>query len=135
MSRKLERTLLMIGSGWNMIVSLITIFGYSTWFRNAGIQRITNNGKNIQFNSRLLDNITLIIMVFGLLILVGALFNVYVAWHIQDGEIQKKVMIWMIIWGIVNLISCDPIGFGIYLITFVMYYSRNKSIKLVKSIN
>lgn len=125
----------MIGSGWNMIVSLITIFGYSTWFRNAGIQRITNNGKNIQFNSRLLDNITLIIMVFGLLILVGALFNVYVAWHIQDGEIQKKVMIWMIIWGIVNLISCDPIGFGIYLITFVMYYSRNKSIKLVKSIN
>lgn len=135
MSRKLERTLLMIGSGWNMIVSLITIFGYSTWFRNAGIQRITNNGKNIQFNSRLLDNITLIIMVFGLLILVGALFNVYVAWHIQDGEIQKKVMIWMIIWGIVNLISCDPIGFGIYLITFVMYYSRNKSIKLAKSIN
>lgn len=135
MSRKLERTLLMIGSGWNIITSLITIFGYSTWFRNAGMGKIQANGKNMQFNSRLLDNVTLVIMVFGLLILAGALFNFYVARHVQDGVIQKKVMIWIAVWGILNLLSSDPIGFGIYLIAFVMYFSRNKSIRLTKSIN
>ncbi|WP_461218006.1 hypothetical protein [Lapidilactobacillus salsurivasis] len=134
MSRKLERILLYIGSGWNFVLSIITILGYSLWFRSAGSANIQANGKNVAFNSKLLDNVTTVIMVFGLAILVGALFNFYVARHVKDGVVQKKVMIWIAVWGILNLVSSDPIGFGIYLITFVIYFSRNKAIKMTNGV-
>ncbi len=133
MSRGLERKLLIVGSVWNLVTSLITIFSYYTWFEKEGVQRLENTDLNTMIaGSHMINNILQVILMFGLIMFVGAIVTFLIAVKMKDNEIQYKVLIWIGIWGIVQLFSMDLIGFAIFLIAFVVYLAKNKAIRLVK---
>ncbi|WP_078579021.1 DUF4064 domain-containing protein [Salipaludibacillus agaradhaerens] len=131
MSRGLERKLLIIGAAWNMITALLTIFNYYSWFNREGAQRLEAVDLNTAIaGSQMVNNILQIILIFGIFMLVGAIITFLVAVKIRDNEIQKKVVIWIGFWAVVQLMSMDLIGVSIYLIAFVVYLAKNKAIKM-----
>ncbi|SDZ48275.1 hypothetical protein SAMN05421736_11439 [Evansella caseinilytica] len=134
MSRGLERKLLIAGSVWNMFTAIITIFGYSTWFKSTGTQSLQNTAADTMFvGTQLIDNVTRVILTFGLFIFVGAIVNFLIARNIRDNEIQYKTMLWIAGWGLLQLLVMDVIGFVLFLVAFVLYAAKNKAIKLTKS--
>ncbi|UJW59202.1 hypothetical protein HXZ66_18185 [Bacillus sp. A116_S68] len=131
MSRSLERKLLIIGAAWNMITALLTIFNYYSWFNREGAQRLEAVDLNTAIaGSQMVNNILQIILIFGIFMLVGAIITFLVAVKIRDNEIQRKVVIWIGFWAVVQLMSMDLIGVSIYLIAFVVYLAKNKAIKM-----
>ncbi|MCR6094966.1 hypothetical protein HXA31_13995 [Salipaludibacillus agaradhaerens] len=131
MSRGLERKLLIIGAAWNMITALLTIFNYYSWFNREGAQRLETVDLNTAIaGSQMVNNILQIILIFGIFMLIGALITFLVAVKIRDNEIQKKVVIWIGFWVVVQLLSMDLIGVSIYLVAFVVYLAKNKAIRM-----
>lgn len=134
MSRGLERKLLIIGSFWNLVTSLLTIFSYYNWFDREGSLSLENSDLNTMIaGSQMVNNVLQVILLFGIFMLVGAIINFLIAVKIKDNEIQNKVLVWIGIWGLVQLASMDIIGFLIFLIAFVIYLAKNKAIKITKT--
>ncbi|MBP3953556.1 hypothetical protein J7W16_20940 [Bacillus sp. YZJH907-2] len=134
MSRGLERKLLIIGSFWNLVTSLLTIFSYYNWFDREGSLSLENSDLNTMIaGSQMVNNVLQVILLFGIFMLVGAVINFLIAVKIKDNEIQNKVLVWIGIWGLIQLASMDIIGFLIFLIAFVIYLAKNKAIKLTKT--
>lgn len=134
MSRGMERKLLIVAASWNVITAIITIFGYSLWFKRTGVGELDSSTLNgFMASSTFIDHISKVIVTFGLLIFVGALISYIVARNLRDDEIQYKSLVWIGCWGIIMLLSMDLIGFALYLITFVVYLSKNKAVKLLQS--
>lgn len=131
MSRGLERKLLMAGSIWNLITALITIFGYSTWFKKTGVQGLQNTSVDTMLvGTTMIDSVSKVILTFGLFMFVGAIVNFLIARNMQDNIIQRKTLIWIACWGLLQLLVMDVIGFVLFLIAFVIYTAKNKAIKL-----
>ncbi|GIN56051.1 hypothetical protein J8TS2_03700 [Lederbergia ruris] len=131
MKRGAERKLLIAGSIWNMFTALITIFGYSIWFKKTGVKGLEETTLDHVFaTTTVIDHVTKLIVMFGLLIFVGAIINFIISRKMRDGEIQPKILIWIACWGVFLLFTMDIIGFVLYLIAFVLYLAKNKAIKL-----
>lgn len=131
MSRKLERNLLLVGSIWNLITSLLTMFSYNTWFHKEGTYQLDSVDINTMIvGTHLLENISKIILTFGLFMFVGSIINFLISIKIKDDIIQNKILIWIGFWGLVQLISMDIIGFVIFMVVFIIYLAKNKAIKL-----
>jgi uncharacterized membrane protein YvlD (DUF360 family) len=134
MSRGLERKLLIAGSIWNMFTALVTIFGYSTWFKNTGVQALQNTSVDTMLvGTTMIDSVSKVILTFGLFIFVGAIVNFLIARNLKDNEIQYKTLIWIACWGILQLFALDIVGFVLFLVLFVIYFAKNKAIKLSQS--
>ncbi|WP_163580276.1 hypothetical protein [Gracilibacillus saliphilus] len=131
MKRGLERKLLITGAIWNLITALLTIFSYNSWFNRQGEQQLKNaDTETMIAGSQMVNNISSIIFIFGLFTLIGALISFLVAVKLRDNEIQKKVMIWVGIWTVIQLLSMDILGFLVYMIAFIIYVAKNKAIRL-----
>ncbi|MFD2654978.1 DUF4064 domain-containing protein [Gracilibacillus thailandensis] len=131
MKRGLERKLLITGAVWNLITALLTIFSYNSWFNRQGEQQLKNADMETMIaGSQMVNNISSIIFIFGLFTLIGALISFFVAVKLRDNEIQKKVMIWVGIWTVIQLLSMDILGFLVYMIAFIIYVAKNKAIRL-----
>ncbi|WP_018931761.1 DUF4064 domain-containing protein [Gracilibacillus lacisalsi] len=131
MKRGLERKLLITGAIWNLITALLTIFSYNSWFNRQGEQQLKNADMETMIaGSQMVNNISSIIFIFGLFTLIGALISFFVAVKLRDNEIQKKVMIWVGIWTVIQLLSMDILGFLVYMIAFIIYVAKNKAIRL-----
>ncbi|WP_413381387.1 hypothetical protein [Alkalihalobacillus sp. 1P02AB] len=132
--RGLERKLLIIGSTWNLITSLLTIFSYYSWFDQEGAKRLENQDWNTMIaGSQMVNNVLQVILMFGIFMLVGAIINFLIAVKLKDNEIQYGVLIWIAIWGLIQLLSMDIIGFILFLIAFVIYLAKNRAIRLIKN--
>lgn len=134
MSRKLERVLLMVGAAWNIITALLTIFGYSSWFENTGINTLRYTEVTPMEASVLIKNISTVVLVFGLGMFVGGIITLIVARNIKNNIIQNNILIWVGIWGIVQFLAGDAIGFCLFSIVFVIYLAKNKAIKLSQNL-
>lgn len=131
MNRGLERKLLITGSLWNLITALLTMFSYYTWFKREGAQRLELVDQSTALaGSQMVNNILDVILLFGIFMLVGAIVNFIIAIKMKDNQIQNKVIIWIGIWGAVQLLSMDLIGFVIFSIAFVIYLAKNKAVRL-----
>ncbi|WP_054860743.1 MULTISPECIES: DUF4064 domain-containing protein [Gracilibacillus] len=131
MKRGFERKLIMIGALWNLVTSLLTIFSYNSWFTSQGEKQLQNLDTNTMIaGSQMVNNVSKIIFIFGLFVLIGAIVNFLVATKIKDNEIQYKLIIWIGVWAILQILSMDVIGFVLYMLAFVLYMAKNKAIKL-----
>jgi hypothetical protein len=131
MNRGLERKLLTAGSIWNAFTAIMTIFGYSTWFKTTGAQGLQGASvENAMAGATLLDNVSKVIVTFGLFIFVGAVINFLIARSIKDDAIQPKIAVWIACWGLLQLLVMDVVGFVLFLLAFVIYSAKNKAIKL-----
>ncbi|MFA9458013.1 hypothetical protein ACERJO_14745 [Halalkalibacter sp. AB-rgal2] len=130
-SRKLERTFIIIGAAWNLVIALVTMFQYYTWFQREGAIKLEETDMNTMIaGSQMVNNVLQVILIYSLFIFVGAIVNFLIAVKLQDDEIQYKVLIWIGVWAAIMLTMTDIIGFALYSIAFVMYLAKNKAIKL-----
>ncbi|MCQ9216449.1 DUF4064 domain-containing protein [Streptococcus gallolyticus] len=133
MKRKSEKILLLLGSIWNIITALLTIFGYSDWFQKEGMSRFEHHNQVNYASVSLLDSLTKFIMIFGLVILVMGIITFLVTRFIDDNIINKKIIAWIIICIIVQFASFDLIGVFFYLSALVVYGARTKAYYKVKN--
>ncbi len=125
MKRGFERKLIMIGALWNLVTSLLTIFSYNSWFTSQGEKQLQNLDTNTMIaGSQMVNNVSKIIFIFGLFVLIGAIVNFLVATKIKDNEIQYKLIIWIGVWAILQILSMDVIGFVLYMLAFVLYMAK-----------
>jgi len=129
MSRKLERSLLLAGGGWNLITGILTIFGYSGWFQTNGLNTLRYSEVTPMEASILLNRITTVIYVFGLLIFIGGILTCVIAKNLKDNQVQTKVLLWIGIWGSLQLLFSDVISFYLYSAAFILYLAKNKAIR------
>lgn len=133
MKRGLERKLVMSGAVWNLFTALMTLFGYHSWFNEQGAQALKDTNQELLLvSTSLIDSVSSVILTFGLFMFVMAIINFLVGVHLKDNKIQKKIIIWIGIWTVVQLLSMDVVGFLIYMFAFVFYLSRNKAIRLAQ---
>ncbi|WP_041556066.1 hypothetical protein [Carnobacterium sp. 17-4] len=132
MKRNIERKLFLIGSIWNIINAFITVFGYSMWVRSEGISHLRTIPTNeLEVNGNLVDSLFTVSVTYGLLLFVIGFINFFIIKTIEDGKIQKKIIIWSGILVMFSLITLDVISLLSYLMMFVVYQSKNKAIRLV----
>lgn len=134
MKRGLERKLVMTGAIWNLFTALMTLFGYYRWFNDAGAQALEGSNADLAIvGTSLMGNVSRVILAFGLFMFVMAIINFLVGVHLKDNQIQKRTMIWLALWAVIQLASMDVVGFLIYMLAFVFYFAKNKAIRMNKS--
>lgn len=129
MKRKAEKLLLICGGTWNIITAALTIFGYSGWFKNEGIQAFTNANEVNYLTTSLMDSLVSVVMIFGLLMLLIGIANLFVAKFLDNHPIDKRIVVWLIICVTIHFFSFDVIGVFLYLSALVVYCARSKAIK------
>lgn len=132
MKRTTERRVLYLAAIWNILTAMFTIIGYSTWFKHEGVTRLQANNQYSYLNSSMLDSVTSVIMLFGLFMLVIGVINIFVARTMQNDFINTKVMVWLSICTLIQFLSFDILGIFLYLVATILYFARNKAIKLHK---
>lgn len=130
MKRKAEKYLLIAGATWNIVAAILTILGYSRWFQKEGLAAFQVNGNATYMNSSLLDSLVQVVMIYGLFVLVMGMINLYVARLLGTQLVDKKVTIWLVFCTVVSFLSFDVISIFFYLATLVIYFARNKALKM-----
>lgn len=130
MQRRAEKRMLFCGALWNIITATLTIVGYSSWFKNEGVKTLQTHQELSYGTSSLLDNVTSVIMLFGLFMLAMGIVNLFMVKQIKQFHINKQLMIWLGFCTVVQFLSFDILGTIFYLVTIVLYGSRNKAIRL-----
>ncbi|WP_207696386.1 hypothetical protein [Enterococcus sp. DIV0212c] len=131
MNRNIEKILVYCGAIWNIFTASCTIVGYSSWFKKSGIQALEKNHQLTYVNSTMVDSITKVIMIFGLLMLIIGVINLFVAKNLKGNQINQKVIVWLWIVTGIQLLSFDLIGLVFYLVASVLYCSKNKAIRMM----
>lgn len=130
MKRKAEKRVLLAAAIWNILNAAMTIFGYSGWFRNEGIDAFKKGNEYSYLSTSLLDSLIQVVMIYGLIVLVIGVINLFVSRFMENSLIDRRVMIWLGVCTILSFISFDMIGILLYLVTFVLYMARNKALKI-----
>lgn len=133
MKRKIERNLLRVSGIWDIGIGLVTMFGYYPWFEERGISSFQNLDNYDYLSSSLVGMISKVVLIIALAtILVGGL-SLIIAKNMKHNRIDKGIMRWIFACIIIHLLIYDVIGLVLYLVSFVIYISRNKAIKMVES--
>ncbi|WP_263705686.1 hypothetical protein [Shouchella tritolerans] len=131
MRRSFERRCLLVGGVWNITTALLTIFGYSAWFKQSGVKRLENETVDTMLaTSQLISDVINVVLLFGLFMLVGGVVSLVIARKLKDNDIQNGILIWTGLWGALLFLAMDIIGFALYFMAFMMYVSKNKAIKI-----
>ncbi|AEB29017.1 hypothetical protein CAR_c02820 [Carnobacterium sp. 17-4] len=102
------------------------------WVRSEGISHLRTIPTNeLEVNGNLVDSLFTVSVTYGLLLFVIGFINFFIIKTIEDGKIQKKIIIWSGILVMFSLITLDVISLLSYLMMFVVYQSKNKAIRLV----
>lgn len=130
MKDRIEKFTLLAGAIWNIITAILTIVGYSNWFKKEGFAAFEKVNKVDYFSTSLVDSLVSIIMVFGLFMFMLGIINLFVSHAIGKEVYNKKIFIWLMICTIIHFISFDVIGILLYLVTITLYGARNRAYKL-----
>lgn len=131
MKKRVEQISLFLGAIWNIFTAVLTIFGYSKWFKNEGVLAFEEVDQVNYFSTSLIDSLVKIIMVFGLFILIIGIVNFYVAYSMNKEIYNKKVFIWLLFCVVIQFISFDIVGILLYLVTVTLYIARKRAYKLL----
>lgn len=127
--RKIEKRVLLAAATWNIIAALLTIVGYSGWFREKGTAIFEANQQTSYLSSSLLDSVVKVAMLYGLLILAVGIMSIYMRHAIEKPVVDRKVIGWLGFCTVLSFLSFDVIGIVLYLSTLVVYVARNKALK------
>ncbi|MDQ0223051.1 DUF4064 domain-containing protein [Streptococcus moroccensis] len=128
MVRKAEKILLYLAAGWNIINSILTIFGYSSWFQSES-NDLLESGNNLTYlNASLVDTISKVVMLYGLLTLIIGIITFIIAKTMKP-QPNKKIILWILACLLFSFISYDVIAIVFYLSTITIYIARNRALK------
>ena len=133
MERKQERIGLKIAAAWNVLIGLVTMFGYYPWFEETGIAAFEAADSYNYTNSSLVGMMSKVVLVIALATILIGLISWRIGKYMKDGQIEKKTMYWLVACLVLMFISYDVIGILLYLVTTIFYVSKNKGIRLAKN--
>ncbi|WP_122647073.1 hypothetical protein [Enterococcus mediterraneensis] len=135
MQRKLERNLLRFSASWDICIGLITMFAYYPWFEEQGITAFQQVGRYDYLNSSLVGMISKVVMIVALATILIGIISWINAASMKNNKIEKRIIYWLLACVVIHLLIYDVIGIILYLVTFVIYNSRNKALKMLKAKN
>lgn len=135
MKRKLEKNLLRCGAVWDICMGLITMFGYYPWFEEQGIAAFQQADNYDYLNSSLVGMISKVVMIVALATILIGVISWINAKNMKNNKIEKSIMVWLVACVVIHLLIYDVIGIILYLVTFVLYSSKNKAVKRLKTEN
>ncbi|MBO0959279.1 hypothetical protein J1P26_05995 [Neobacillus sp. MM2021_6] len=134
MNRKLERRLVMVGSIWQIVSGLLTIFVYASYIKNEGLNSSYNTLAKWEAAQSIFGSLYMFSVTFGMLFVILGMVNFVLAKTLKDDQAEVKKPIWFLLVGLASYLVMDLLGSLMFLSAGILALAKNKSIsKLVSS--
>lgn len=131
-NRKLERRLVMVGSIWQIVSGLLTIFVYASYIKNEGLNKSFNTLPNLEAAQSIFGSLYMFSVAFGMLFVILGIVNYVLAKTLKDDKVEVKKPFWFILLGVASYLVMDLLGALMFLSAGILALAKNKSIsKLV----
>lgn len=132
MNRKLERKLVIVGSLWQILSGLLTIFVYASFIKNEGLHASSNTLEKLEAAQSIFGSLYMFSVSFGMLFVILGILNLVLAKTLKDDQPEVRKPIWFILLGILSYFVMDILGAFLFLSGGILAIAKNKSIsKLV----
>ncbi|MFF2447107.1 hypothetical protein ACFVSW_08375 [Neobacillus sp. NPDC058068] len=128
MNRKLERRLLMVGSTWQIVSGLLTIFVYASYIKNEGLNSSYNTLAKLEAAQSIFGSLYMFSVTFGMLFVILGILNFVLAKTLKDDKAEVKKPIWFILLGFASYLVMDLLGCLLFLSAGILALAKNKSI-------
>ncbi|GAA0756639.1 MULTISPECIES: hypothetical protein [Clostridium] len=128
LNRKLERNMILIGSVWQILSGLATIFIYATYIKTKGVGIEDISKVDVTSIQLLLDNVYIVTTTVGFLFIAMGLVNLYIYKKTKNNMIEKGKGIWLIICSVISYFFMDIISAILFMVSGVIMLSKNKAI-------
>lgn len=133
MNRKLERRLAFIGSIWQVVSGLLTIFVYASFIKHEGLNSTAPTLAKLEATESIFGSLYMFSVSFGMLFVVLGIINFVLAKTLKDDKAEVKKPIWFIVLGLASYLVMDIIGSLMFLSAGILSLAKNRSItKLAK---
>ncbi|MBS5884128.1 MULTISPECIES: hypothetical protein [Clostridium] len=128
LNRKLERNMILIGSIWQLLSGLATIFIYATYIKTKGVGLGDISQVDITSIQLLLDNVYIVTTTIGFLFMAMGLVNLYIYKKTKNNVVEKGKGIWLIVCSLISYFFMDIISAILFMVSGVIMLSKNKAI-------
>ncbi|MFK9092032.1 hypothetical protein [Bacillus salipaludis] len=128
MNRKLERRLIMVGSTWQIVSGLLTIFVYASYIKNEGLNSSYNTLAKLEAAQSIFGSLYMFSVTFGMLFVILGILNFVLAKRLKDDQAEVKKPIWFILLGFASYLVMDLLGSLMFLSAGILALAKNKSI-------
>ncbi|MGX6443929.1 hypothetical protein ACWM35_12005 [Neobacillus sp. K501] len=128
MNRKLERRLIMVGSAWQIVSGLLTIFVYASYIKNEGLNSSYNTLAKLEAAQSIFGSLYMFTVSFGMLFVILGIVNFVLAKSLKDDQAEVKKPIWFILLGGASYLVMDLLGSLMFLSAGILALAKNKSI-------
>ncbi|WP_370836016.1 hypothetical protein [Clostridium tertium] len=128
LNRKLERNMILIGSIWQLLSGLATIFIYATYIKTKGVGLVDILQVDITSIQLLLDNVYIVTTTIGFLFMAMGLVNLYIYKKTKNNVVEKGKGIWLIVCSLISYFFMDIISAILFMVSGVIMLSKNKAI-------
>ncbi|WP_278600596.1 hypothetical protein [Clostridium tertium] len=128
LNRKLERNMILIGSIWQLLSGLATIFIYATYIKTKGVGLGDISQVDITSIQLLLDNVYIVTTTIGFLFMAMGLVNLYIYKKTKNNVVEKGKGIWFIVCSLISYFFMDIISAILFMVSGVIMLSKNKAI-------
>lgn len=128
LNRKLERNMILIGSIWQLLSGLATIFIYATYIKTKGVGLGDISQVDITSIQLILDNVYIVTTTIGFLFMAMGLVNLYIYKKTKNNVVEKGKGIWLIVCSLISYFFMDIISAILFMVSGVIMLSKNKAI-------
>ncbi|MDY4606715.1 hypothetical protein [Clostridium tertium] len=128
LNRKLERNMILIGSIWQLLSGLATIFIYATYIKTKGVGLGDISQVGITSIQLLLDNVYIVTTTIGFLFMAMGLVNLYIYKKTKNNVVEKGKGIWLIVCSLISYFFMDIVSAILFMVSGVIMLSKNKAI-------
>lgn len=135
MSNKMEKTLVYIASGWQLLDGLITIFIYAPYIKQKGLNAAGLTFVEKEGLNSLLGSIYSVASIYGILLILLGFITIYITRsYLKEGIVPGKVPFWFLICGIFSYFTMDIISLILYMGAGIIILAKNRSLKIYEKI-
>lgn len=128
MNRKLERRLVIIGSVWQIVSGLLTIFVYASFIKKEGLNASYNSLAKLEAVQSIFGSMYMFSVTFGMLFVILGILNLYLAKTLKDDKAEIKKPIWFMFLGLSSYLVMDVLGSLMFLSSGILALAKNKPI-------
>jgi hypothetical protein len=134
MNRKVERRLVMVGSIWQIVSGLLTIFVYASFIKREGLHSSYNTFAKLEAAQSIFGSLYMFSVSFGMLFVILGISNFVLAKSLKNDKVEVKKPIWFILLGLASYLVMDLLGALMFLSAGILALAKNKSLsKMVNS--
>lgn len=124
----------MVGSIWQIVSGLLTIFVYASYIKNEGLNSSYNTLAKWEAAQSIFGSLYMFSVTFGMLFVILGMVNFVLAKTLKDDQAEVKKPIWFLLVGLASYLVMDLLGSLMFLSAGILALAKNKSIsKLVSS--